>query len=76
MSINGIQFRFIAEQDTVAWPETHGGDIQIINTMLQNFNVTVFSESSFGTYAVDTYSLEGFKMAYKKMLELCPNNIK
>ena len=71
VSIDGIQERFIAESDTLAWPEKHGTDKRIIKEMLSGFKLLVFAESSASTYSVDTYSLSGFKKAYNKIIELC-----
>ncbi len=73
VSIDGIQERFIAENDTLAWPEKHGSDKQIINEMVNSFKILVFSESNASTYSVDIYSLNGFKKAFNKIKELCGN---
>ena len=71
VSIDGKQERFIAENETIAWPEKNGYDKNIIQSMIGGFNFLVFSESYANTYSVDTYSLSGFKQAYKKIIELC-----
>ena len=73
VSIDGIQERFIAESDLLAWPEKHGSDKKIIKEMLNGKKFLVFSESSDMKYAVDGYSLNGFKDAYLKIRELCSN---
>ena len=71
ISIDGQQERFIAENETIAWPEKIGSDKHIINKMLNGFKILVFAESRNFTYSVDTYSLSGFKKSYNKILELC-----
>jgi len=71
VSIDGKQERFIAENETIAWPEKIGSDKRIIKQMIDGFKVLVFSESTALTYSVDTYSLSGFKKAYNKIFELC-----
>ena len=71
VSIDNAQERFIAENETIAWPEKIGSDKHIINKMLNGFKILVFAESRNFTYSVDTYSLSGFKKSYNKILELC-----
>ena len=71
VSIDGKQERFIAEGETLAWPEKNGSDKAIIKKMLDGFKFIVFAESNSSTYSVDTYSLSGFKKAYNKIKELC-----
>ena len=71
VSIDGYQERFIAESDMIAWPEKVGSDKQVIDKMKGGFKLLTFSESSVGTYSVDTYSLSGFKKAYNKAQALC-----
>ena len=73
VSIDGSQERFIAEHESIAWPEQVGADKGIIKKMLEGFKILVFSESNASTYSVDTYSLSGFKKAYEKIKELCEN---
>ncbi len=70
-SIDGKQGRFIAENDTIAWPEKIDSDRYIINDMINGFRMLVFAESNANTYSVDSYSLSGFKKAYNKIKELC-----
>ena len=71
VSIDGYQERFIAESDTIAWPEKVGSDKSVIDKLKSGFKLLTFSESSVGTYSVDTYSLSGFKKAYQKAKSLC-----
>ncbi len=71
VSIDGSQVSFIAENPNVAWVEKYGSDDMVISKLLKGFKVLVFSEFNTGTYAVDTYSLEGMRDAYNSMVNLC-----
>ena len=71
VSIDGIQERFVAENESLAWPEKNGSDKRIIKEMQEGYKIFVFSESYSGTYSVDTYSLAGFKKAIEKTKKLC-----
>lgn len=71
VSIDGIQERFVAEEDSLAWPEKNGSDKRIIKEMQDGYKIFVFSESYSGTYSVDTYSLAGFKKAIEKTKKIC-----
>ena len=71
VSIDGMQERFIAESDTIAWVEKVGNDKQVIDRMKSGFKLLTFAESNIGTYSVDTYSLSGFKKALQKAQSLC-----
>jgi hypothetical protein len=64
------QFKLLAKED-FAWMKTRGEDAQIIQTMLKSGMVKVRSDSAFGTYAVDEYSLKGITRAYARMREIC-----
>ena len=55
----------------IAWPEKVGSDKAVIDKLKSGFKLLTFSESSVGTYSVDTYSLSGFKKAYNKAQALC-----
>jgi hypothetical protein len=72
VSIDGYQVKFQAEEGDVAWVNDRN-DLEVIQKMLNGFKVMVFGESLLGTYTIDTYSLEGFKLAYEKVNELCEN---
>ncbi|MEN9782495.1 MAG: hypothetical protein RL208_645 [Pseudomonadota bacterium] len=71
VSIDGSQVSFVAESANVAWVEKYGSDDVVIGKLLKGFKVLVFSEFNTGTYAVDTYSLEGMRDAYNSMVNLC-----
>lgn len=72
VSIDGTQFRFLAEQENLAWPEKYGSDQEVLTQILKGFKILIFSESYAGTYAVDGYSLEGFKQMHEEMRKTCP----
>ena len=63
-------FRLKAKTD-IAWAKTRYGDINTIETMLNGTILRVRSDSAFGTYAVDEYSLKGITRAYARMREIC-----
>ena len=71
VSIDGIQERFVAENENFAWVEKRNTDKDIIRYMMNGLKLLVFYESSERTYAVDTYSLKGFFKAYRKAQQLC-----
>lgn len=70
LSIDGAIFKLSAN-DHIAWTQGVFEDFNIIQTMLPSFRAMVKSESSVGTYAVDTYDLTGFVEAYNKMISVC-----
>ena len=71
VSIDGIQERFVAENENFAWAEQRNADKRIIKYMQNGIKLLVFYESAEITYAVDTYSLKGFTKAYRKAQQLC-----
>lgn len=71
VSIDGIQERFVAENENFAWAEQRNADKRIIKYMQNGIKLLVFYESAERTYAVDTYSLKGFTKAYRKAQQLC-----
>ena len=71
VSIDGIQERFVAENENFAWAEQRNADKRIIKYMQNGIKLLVFYESTERTYAVDTYSLKGFTKAYRKAQQLC-----
>jgi hypothetical protein len=64
-------FPFFTRGDS-AWLNSSRKDKKFIQEMLRNDFVRVRSDSAFGSYAVDEYSLKGFARAYKRMKALCP----
>jgi hypothetical protein len=73
VGLDNSNVKFIAESDYIAWPLERDSDELIINKMLKSFKINIFSESMYGTYSVDTYSLEGFKNALDRLNVLCNN---
>jgi hypothetical protein len=71
VSIDGKQLRFKAENDFVAWPEKQKTDKDIAKQMRNSKKLLAFYESFDRTYAVDTYTLEGFTKAYQYATKLC-----
>ena len=75
VSIDGIQERFIAENENFAWTEKQNVDKRIVKYMQNGIKLLVFYESTEQTYAVDTYSLKGFTKAYRKAQQLCQHRV-
>ena len=74
VSIDGIQERFIAENEHFAWAEKRNADKRIVKYMINGTKLLVFYESIERTYAVDTYSLKGFTKAYQRAQQLCQHS--
>ncbi len=71
ISIDGDQFVLIGEGYS-AKPKNIEDEIKIINKVLNaEYRILVRSDSSIGTYAVDTYLLDGFHQAYIEMIKIC-----
>jgi hypothetical protein len=68
--IGGQQKHLFTEKDT-AFAKNEYEDKEIIEKMLNSETIKVRSDSSFGNYAVDEYSLKGFNRAYERMKTLC-----
>ncbi len=68
--IDGYQHKLIADKN-FAWTKTRSQDVKIIQTALSGGVIKVRSDSAFGTYAVDEYSLKGITRAYARMREIC-----
>ena len=68
--IDDRQFKLLAKTD-MAWARTKAEDAAIIEAMLHSATIRVRSDSAFGTYAVDEYSLKGITRAYARMREIC-----
>ena len=69
--INDKEFEFFTRRDG-AWLDRAIKDRDFIEQMLTSDSIKVRSDSAFGSYAVDEYSLQGFNRAYKRMKKLCP----
>ena len=68
--IGGDGFNFFTKDDS-AWLDNSIQDKNFIEKMLKNDSIKVRSDSAFGAYAIDEYSLKGFARAYKRMKQLC-----
>lgn len=70
MIVDAFQFHLKAKGD-MAWARSKYEDISIIETLLNGAVVKIRSDSAYGTYAIDEYSLKGITMAYLRMKEIC-----
>lgn len=70
MIVDAFQFHLKAKGD-MAWARSKHEDISIIETLLNGAVVKIRSDSAYGTYAIDEYSLKGITMAYLRMKEIC-----
>ena len=61
----------LAVDGDMAWAKNKKDDKEIIRALLDNKFVKARSDSSYGNYAIDEYSLKGFVRAYSRMKELC-----
>jgi hypothetical protein len=55
----------------MAWSVTKYGDVTMIEAILNSAILRIRSNSSFGTYAIDEYSLKGITRAYARMKQIC-----
>lgn len=72
LSLGNEHTRMVTKDDR-AWNRTEEEDKAIITKLVNSDSDTikVRSDSSDGKYAIDTYSLNGFARAYKRMKDLC-----
>lgn len=68
--IDQFPYKFFTKGD-MAWAKTRPEDKNVIKQMLKAKNFKVRSDSIFGTYAIDEYSLKGFVRAYDRMKIIC-----
>lgn len=73
ISFGSRKFYLFAHQST-AWANNKSEDIDIIKEMQKEEDFVVSAINSEGKIASDTYSLVGFKQAYKQMKQSCPKN--
>jgi hypothetical protein len=59
---------------STAWANDRDEDATIIKELQKNDQMTIISYSDQDYSTIDTYSLIGFSLAYKKMNEICANN--
>jgi hypothetical protein len=68
--IDDFSYKLFTKKD-MAWIRTKEEDKIIIKQMLKSKIFKVRSDSIFGTYAIDQYSMKGFVRAYNRMKEIC-----
>ena len=70
VKIDKSLFKFSSEEDTpeTAWTDK---DKEVIYAMKKGIKLTVFGISSRGTQTIDTYTLNGFTVAYNKLTKDC-----
>jgi hypothetical protein len=59
---------------STAWANDRDEDAAIIKELQKNDQMTITSYSNQDYSTIDTYSLIGFSLAYKKMNEICAHN--
>lgn len=76
--INGKIYALVGDEtfalftrEKSAWLGSAIKDKNFIQKMLNSDSIKVRSNSSIGSYAIDTYSLKGFARAYRRMKSLC-----
>jgi hypothetical protein len=74
--IEDRKFELFTDGDFI-WLKTKQEDKELIELMLKSAYLKVRSNSAFGSFSIDEYSLNGFNMAYAMMKSLCQkeNNI-
>ena len=65
--IDNKNYEFYADEDS-AWTNN---DDKVIYAMKKGIKLTVFGISNRGTKTIDTYSLNGFTIAYNKLTKDC-----
>lgn len=58
-----------------AWPASNNDDRKIISLMLNSKQLEIIGTSLQKQTSIDTYSLVGFKKAYKRMQKLCNSKL-
>lgn len=64
------QFSMVAKEN-MAWNKSKYDDLDMINHILHSGVFKARSDSAFGTFAIDEYSLKGVAKAYNRMREIC-----
>ena len=67
VEIDKKNYEFFADEDS-AWTNN---DKEVVYAMKKGVKLTVFGISSRGTKTVDTYTLNGFTVAYNKLTKDC-----
>ena len=70
LDINNNRFPLLNAKDK-AWAYNVNDDANIIKSLMKNALFTIYSVSENGRYAMDIYSLLGFKEAYEAMDNMC-----
>ncbi len=73
LNIGNRQFTMYTD-DLAAWAVDKYADDIIVNSMMSGDKFMAKAESIMGTYAVDTYLLDNFSVAYNKARKLCGIN--
>ena len=68
--VDNKQFTLKTKKD-LAWSPSKADDANLIESMLSGSVIKVRSDSSFGTYAIDEYSLKGVARAYSRIRAMC-----
>lgn len=68
--IGDKRFKLFTDGDYI-WLKTKQDDKALIELMLKNAYLKIRSNSAFGSFSIDEYSLKGFNMAYARMRVLC-----
>lgn len=63
-------FDLFVEKET-AWTHGTADDVAMVQAMIKSVIMTVTAESVRGVKTVDTYSLNGFRAAYKEITSAC-----
>lgn len=72
VSIDGRLYKFM-NSDMYSWPELASMDNSILYNMLKSSRFSIKSESSVGTYSVDTYDLSDLPNVINTMNKICIN---
>lgn len=67
----GVKKFYLMNYEFNGWAYNKNDDLDIIKSMQENAEFSVTSYSEDNHYAIDRYSLIGFKQAYFKLKEIC-----
>lgn len=70
IQIKNNKYPLVNFQDR-AWAYDIEDDKNIINNLLNSASFTIYSKSKSDKYTIDIYSLNGFKEAYNKIIDIC-----
>ena len=66
--VDNKSFRFIVKNNNIGY-SIYNNDMEIIKYLLGAKIINIVTETDDGKYAVDTYSLDGFKGSYNQTIE-------